>query len=284
MGLSHPIIDNNLYGLNEILCKYAGIPTANHKIFFEHGMIFGSLVQNQAKNSFVQQVLTYSDYRENYLSGLNKKILKIGHYIHYADDLIEESRLRDIKEKLGHVMLIFPSHSIKALMVKYDFTELLEQIKLLRKEFDTVIVCLYWKDVQLGRAKIYEDAGCKVVTAGHFYDKYFLPRLKSIINLSDATMSNNIGTHTGYCIYLNKPHYIYSQPIKVEPIIKSKMNDELSQRSSLDWDEYNKAKDRLVDTFRQFSHTITEQQYDLTSHVWGFDYIRNQQELKDILI
>lgn len=57
----------------------------------------------------------------------------------------------------------------------------------------------YIKQIQRISKKKYE-----VVTAGHYYDYNFLPRLRSIIETSDITMSNNLGSHLGQCIYLNK--------------------------------------------------------------------------------
>ena len=34
-----------------------------------------------------------------------------------------------------------------------------------------------------------------------------------MIKLADMTISNAVGTHIGYCIYLNRPHYIFSQSV-----------------------------------------------------------------------
>lgn len=75
------------------------------------------------------------------------------------------------------------------------------------------LIYLYWKDAVLGKDKEYMDNGFTIVTAGYQSDFRFLKRLKTFIKLSDFTMSNAVGTHVGYCVVLDKPHYIFSQKI-----------------------------------------------------------------------
>ena len=75
---------------------------------------------------------------------------------------------------------------------------------------------IYYKDILNNiYPKYFEDAGFKIVTAGNLYDINFLSRLKLIIQLADFTASTSIGTHTGYCVYLNKPHFLIKQKIKI---------------------------------------------------------------------
>lgn len=282
LGLSHPIIDNNLYGLHEVLCEYGQMKTVSHKIFFEHGVVFGSLVQKHALTSFANKILTFSEYREQYVNKYDKKVIKIGPYIHYADYIVSDAKFAEMRHKLGRVLLVFPSHSIKSLKKEYDLDSFLAKIKECAKGFDNVIVCLYWKDIQLGRARIYEDAGFLVMTAGHFHDKYFLHRLKTIIGLSDMTMSNDIGTHLGYCIYLGKPHYIFGQDVKLEAL-NAKMNTEISQRSEDDWKSYYDVKDDIVQVFNVMENDISSTQYDMVAKIWGLNEILSREQIRNCL-
>jgi len=283
IGLSHPIIDNNLYGLHEVLCNYGNLKTVRHKVFFEHGMIFGSLVQPHAITSFANEILTFSVYREDYIKKHGKKVIKIGPYIHYAEPLIDDLKNEELKKQLGKVLLVFPSHSIKSLKKEFDFKAFLTRIHECRKGFDNVLVCLYWKDVQLGHGKVYEDAGFRVVTAGHFYDKYFLSRLKTIIELSDMTMSNDIGTHLGYCVYLKKPHYIFGQDVKLEVLNEEKMKAEISQRSEEDWKAYYDVKHAFIDAFSTFECSLNEKQNAIVAELWGVDEILNRKQINEVL-
>lgn len=57
-----------------------------------------------------------------------------------------------------------------------------------------------------------------MTTAGHQLDINFLNRLKTIILLSDYTCSNSIGTHTGYCVYLGKPHLVINPVQTLEEV------------------------------------------------------------------
>lgn len=282
LGANHPIIDNNLYGLNDVLKSYGGLSEINHRIFFEHGLVFGGYVQKHIIDSFAQSVLTFSDYRENYLRKTSKAIIKIGPYIHYASPLLSEHQFREVKNEMGRVLLVFPSHSIKVLSAEFDIQEFIEHIQLMKRQYDNVIVSLYWKDIELGKAIPYVNAGFKVMTAGHINDRYFLPRLKSIISLADMTMSNEIGTHVGYCIYMKKPHYIYKQHTEKKSI-HQEAHVESGQRSGKEMDQLQAAKDLLSSNFSKFEETITTEQLRIINEIWGLDHVKSSEEIKKAL-
>ena len=84
-----------------------------------------------------------------------------------------------------------------------------------------------------------------VVTAGYIMDPLFLSRLKSIIQLSDLTMSNNVGTHLGYCIYLNKPHWIVRQKIGNTSHNQKHLERELNQREIHEKASYESEIDKI---------------------------------------
>ena len=80
---------------------------------------------------------------------------------------------------------------------------------------------LYYQDILNGDAAIFEDAGFVVVTCGYREDCHFLERQRTLIKLADFTMSNSIGTHVGYCVYMGKPHYSFKQWYEYDIVLHS---------------------------------------------------------------
>lgn len=150
-------------------------------------------------------------FLEKYLP--NKKIISLGLYIKYADRIISDEDFDKIKKELGRVLLVFPYHSTGGFSCKFEPTLLLSEIRKHKLEFDTVIVCMYWYDITKGHEEVFLREGYRVVTAGNIFDYYFLPRLRTIIELSDMTMSNAIGTHIAFTTCFNKPHYIVHEKL-----------------------------------------------------------------------
>jgi hypothetical protein len=189
-----------------------------------------------------------------------------------------------MKQDLGRVLLVFPSHSIGAVSVEYDQQEFCKEIENRKVGYDTVLVCMYWKDAQNGDHSLYEKMGYKLTTAGHRDDVYFLNRLKSIIMLSDMVISNSLGTHLGYSLFLGKPNYLFKQNMSLvaksqsgHTLIKNYYDPGLTTTK-------NRDSQMLYDAFNTFEERITDAQYELTNYIWGFDCVKTQEELKAILL
>ena len=211
----------------------------------------------------------------------------IGPHIAYAKHVYTRKKIVEEKKRLGKNLLVFPAHSIQGLDAKYDFEDFINEIKLIGKDFDSIRICLFWKDILEGKYKKYLDDEFELVTAGNFYDPLFLSRLKTIIETSTITMSNSLGTHLGYCIFMNKPHYIYSSEVKLE---KSKTDGEkisnhqykFSQqfKESLENDENI---NDLIQEFSTYQETISKKQYELINFYWGIDQIKSKQEIRELI-
>lgn len=268
--------DCNLYGLHYILSNFANKPI-NSRISCEHGFIFGSYVlKGFLKNPYLNKVITFSDYREQVLAEKGFKSIKIGPYIHYADPLLSSEHFIKLKQSLGKTLLVFPCHSGDTVTLNFNNDSFISFIESIKSDFDTVLVCMYWKDIQMGRDLFYLNKGYKVVTAGHIYDTYFLPRLKTIINLADMTISNDIGTHIGYCIYLDKPHYIYNQPIEFD---ESKSKIEITNRSADEWNEFHTFRENLKTLFGNYSMKISAGQKTEIEKLFGFNHIVDKETM-----
>ena len=118
---------------------------------------------------------------------------------------------------------------------------------------------LYYDILYTNYASLYEEAGFVITTAGHRYDLNFISRLKSIIELADATASNAFGTNIGFSIYLKNPFlYIHSDSIVSD----------------------NSMVSEVLTSFKDYNLKITEQQYSVVSKYWGFDSIKTPDQIK----
>lgn len=281
------VIDNNLYGIAFALKKYAGIDVSKSlDAYIEHGVFFGNLVRQEQKIWNVSQNITFSHVREGHLlnSNIGKKILPIGPFIHYADSLLNEVELNNLKERLGRVLLVFPSHSIIGVDSSFSLYCFIDEIEKIRKNFDTVLISLYWVDVLKPKiVQMYEDKGYKIVTSGHRYDLYFLSRQKSLIQLADMTMSNSVGTHVGYCVFLNKPHYIFQQRISNVGLNKKlqKHFDAVRNEEQLLSEEME--KDEVVSQFSTYQEFISKEQKNVVDKFWGSSLVKKPQDLYNVL-
>ena len=283
-GYFHPNGDIQLYGFYHVLLQYIRKKRLPINIAQEHGFIFSSFVHKHFGSA--DKILTFSNYREKFIRNEYplKKIIKIGPYIHYANAILNEKNYSDVKQKLGKILLVFPFHSIDGVLSDFDIKEFLKIIEEKRKGFDSVIVCLYFKDIQLGRANEYIEKGYKITTAGHINDACFLNRLKSIIELSDYIISNGVGSHIVYGLYLNKRVELFRQ--------KTIFRDEDGQENNENklamveigkhWDEYDLIQDVLFAILD--GDVLSNENNDYLNDLFGFKYIQTSEELYHSLI
>ena len=277
------VIDNNFYGLSHCLKKYMGwnISTSLDATI-EHGVFFGNLVREDDRLYSVKSIVTFGSRRVKHLEsgGINKEIIPIGPYIHYAQSILPQDEFQRVKRELGRVLLVFPSHGIIGVDANFNNDSFINEIERVKRDFDTVLVSLYWTDVsnQLLVSK-YEDLGYRIVTSGHRFDLNFLSRQRSIIELADYTISNKLGTHVGYCIYLNKPHYIFSQ--KVEYVAQSRqLSKHLEASRSIDQHTtYLEELEEVTSFFNEDLRAITDEQMKIVEEIWGLSRVKTPEEL-----
>ena len=273
--------DSNFYGIYHSLKEYSGVSRISNSI--EHGLYLGNYVPFASHLRTTKAIITFSDNRKKHLlkAKVNKPIYKIGPYIHYAKLPVSESEFIKLKESLGKTLLLFPSHSITNFNVRMDVFELIKKVENLALNYDSILVCLYYKDILNDHyLQHFKKNKFRIVTAGHKYDINFLSRLKLIIKLADFTVSNTVGTHTGYCVYLNKPHFIIEQEVQLTgenntEIIDYRVKEEL--------DSLSKEKKEIFKEFIIYSPLITEKQKEVIDKYWGISSIKQPNFLFDIL-
>lgn len=283
---------NQWYGLGRALKRYAGLDGERTRMhaYVEHGLFFGSTVLGEEHLYPVSHIVTFGDRREQWLreAGITKGIMKVGPMIHYAPPLgaDEAERLAQCKRELGRVLLFFPSHSIKEEIVRpVDVPRLIGQIRELGRGFDTVLISVFWKDMeQTDLVQAYRAAGFHLVTSGYKLDRYFLSRQRFLIQLADATASNSVGTHIGYCVHLDRPHTLIDTEYRVEAAgLLSQHWAHLgdTDRSRAIWLEET---EEVASHFRHASGSISAAQRAVVDKYWGTSYVRTRDEMRDFIL
>lgn len=210
---------NAYFGLEVALQEYCGWRKPI-KAKIEHGLFLGSYVNDfEASLSGLPALMTFGPVRASRIHATSDiPVIQLGPYIQYVRPYVSAEELAKLQRDLGKVLLVFPTHSINDVALELDIAELKEKADDIAKRngVDTVLYCLFFNEVNHGMATVFENLGCRVVCAGHRMDPDFLPRLRSLIELSQITASNSIGTHIGYCAALNRRHILFSSYSRLE--------------------------------------------------------------------
>lgn len=281
------VIDNNMYGQAYVLRQYMNY---HHPLnaYIEHGLFWGGMIHADEYHWHVPTYITFSPLRKAdiLVKGIQKKVVPIGPYIHYAQSLFGEEELAKLKRKLGKVLLVFPSKSIPHIRSAFDADAFVQEVDRVAQDFDTVLVSLYYLDAaRPENIQLYQTKGWHIVTAGHKYDQFFLNRQRSFIELADATLSNEVGTHVGYCIHLNKPHYLFQQKLERIGSSAAELQRELQLYDAEEDARRNAEKEEVARAFA-FNHSfaITPEQRQVVNKYWGSSSVMDANSMREALL
>lgn len=274
---------NNTFGILKVLEKYCDKRSLK-SLAIEHGFYLGDFCYDREIK--YPNIITMSENRKKILEKKNKKlkVIEIGPYIHYAKSYYSEEEIKKLKSKYGKILLAFPSHSLDSLNIQGNF--FIEKIEEIKQDYDTVFVCLFYVDIQNGQYQKYLEKGYKIVTAGHRYDIKFLERLRSIIELSDYTVSNSFGTHVIYCTHLKKFHSIFEEKLVYKgnlnfssKIIKKVLKEALRSDELLI--EQKKKIRKYYSLYpNKYSPSYLKKELD---YLFGFSKVKSEKEIKKII-
>lgn len=268
--------DSNYYGYVRALKCYAGVDKVEAAL--EHGIYLGNRITTAEGYRTTKKVIAMSENRvESFrVHNINKPIVAIGPYIHYAEPLLKPTQFCDLKKSLGKVLLVMPVHAAKGFHVTFSHQVLINFIQSIQAEYQTIIVCVHFRDILNNPQFVapYLEKGYRIVCAGNEYDYNFVRRLKSIIMLADYVVSNSHGTNTGFCTYMGKPQTI----VHDESLVK--IHNSYTA-------EVQRIRDEQVleieSAFANYSLTITDEQKRIVDKYWGLSLIKTPQELYSII-
>ena len=275
------IPQNSYYGHEQWLKSYSGFKKSIRALI-EHGMFFKCETDKIGWDVEWEtgSIITFGDARFEALSKLypDYNIIRIGPRIHYAP--VDDDYLKELRSKIdanGRTMVLYPSHSLEKYKSNYNIDGFLNDALMFAKEngIINILVSLHPSDLLHGYDKEYKIRDSKLipVTGGADQQK-FLPRLKAILSIADITYSNNVGTHTGYSIYMNKPHIIN---------IKSDSNDQDKPefgKFTYSITDFQEEKNQFIKAFSgRDLWTITSEQRELIDYYFGISYIKTKEQM-----
>lgn len=263
---------NEFYGHATLLKAYADLPpNRSLKAVVEHGPpTAGRSLWDFDIQSRLPVVLCASARRAREFAErlpAHKEALPIGPGLAYLP-----GGLNAPVEPGERRLLVFPLHSSHHFTVDFDVDAFGAAVEHEAAGFDSVEVCLYWRDVLRGEASHYRERGFVCSTAGHMFDPEFLPRFRSTVGRATAVVTNGIGTHLLYAVLLGRPTWLIGEMAR-DPRV-----------GFLELDRDLAAFDEFVTAFEQREDAVTPRQRALVADFAGIEHVREPEELCEILV
>lgn len=278
------IPQNVCYGHERFIREYAHYDDDIYAVI-EHGLFFGDIIKGSypfPQEAEIGSFLTFGEYRRKLLQDYypDKQVFPIGPYIEYAttDQAFLQKLNQEKHEADAPTLTLFPAHGIPEFERGFNHEVLAENTMRIAQQhgYSNVFVCLHPHDFVDKRKEPYVKLGAIPISCG-YSDDTFLSRQKAIFEVSDLTLSNDLGTHIGYSLALDVPHRII-EPVAghaVDTTLKD-LNIEAMRAQREDFYEvfgYNTTMDL----------NTTQAQLDMANYYWGLDSARSPSELYRIL-
>jgi hypothetical protein len=281
---------NEVYGFSYILKKYAGYKDDYMlKFIATHGVRYRNLTGSGFSWEFDQNapmIFTNSDFAIEIVEKFIDKTVKVipgSLQILYANRHLNHEQFASEKLKLGKNLLVFPAHTSSSTNPFYDFSNFINEIQNIRKNynFNSVTICLYFRDIARGFDKKYFGYNFNITCAGHISDCNFFPRLRTIIELSDVVMANSDTSAMWYSLSLGKPFYFWN-------------DDSMRYENSVhiddpefgnNWYKLHKESEEITEirkTFSEYTEYITEDQKILIDRYCDTKHLKSPEEMRKI--
>ena len=263
---------NKYYGMNHILKRYSnyeGVINAS----IEHG--FCMLDSSNISSHFESNVPVYlvpSVQRAEFLKDkIDKIIIPIGPIIHYAKNLYGEYALKSTKKELGKTLVVYPLHNIENMCYLEDRRRFIEHVKTIveKYEFNTVLVSIYFIDLERGAHLAYQKEGWNIVSAGRRLNYDYMDCVRTILSLADYSIFQSYTSALGYCGYMGIPFSIYSADLQADFGGKT----EYGTLGPMD-----RMKEFEI-MFSEYSPSFSQKQNEFCSYWHGYDCVRSEEEL-----
>jgi len=281
---------NEVYGFSYVLKKYAGYnDNYKLKLIASHGVRYRKFTGVGFSWEFAQNapmIFTNSDFAVELIKDFVDKGVKIipgSLQILYADKIIDNKIFKNEKQKLGKNLLIFPAHTDGISHSLYDFNNFINEIERIKLKycFDSITICLFWRDIARGIDNYFLSPNFKITCAGHISDCFFLSRLRTIIELSDVVMGNSDTSAMWYSLALGKPFYYWNDN-------SLKYNNTVCHTDiqfDVGWYELHKKNEEIIEIqklFSVFSEKITDEQKKLIDKYCDIKNFKSRNEIRDI--
>ena len=184
---------NTWYGSARVIRQYAHwhwpLP-----LIVPHGVCLSSSFVWQAEiQSKLTSVYGFPDYRSVAYAG--QSLLRL---VQGASPWLYLLRMKKRRKEKTIGILAFPAHSTHHVRVTSDDEAYACHLAGMKKGRDSVAVCMYWRDIQLGRHTTFLRKGLRVLSAGHIFDSMFFERMLNILKHTEEVHSPALGSHLFY--------------------------------------------------------------------------------------
>lgn len=263
----------SFYGYYDSLFEYAGLEKTRQVLIpsFEHGVRFGEAKWKYKFNSISYACQGPKRVHEIHDVDPMKPVFVLGPYIHYASSYYTEEKLQELKENYGRTLLVFPSHTCEDNQATRNENSFVEIVKnKYMSDYDTLLVCMYWNDVNDPVVEAFEKIGAKFVSAGFRGDTNFIRRLKTLLYLADDVVVNDIGTNIGFAKYMGCNVYL--------EVNKQVNSDEVFMQN------LSTFKRAFSSNNKEFTEEQKQEQQILYDEYWGGEkFLLTPMEIKNIL-
>ena len=264
--------ESRMYGIHSSLFKFI----TDRNIYFpstEHGLILHNSNWSDTRDTSRASCITLGPFRKNILRRYySTPIFCVGPYIAYASPILSVEEFTKEKAILGKNLLVFPTHGTDDADISYSSSCFIKKLHKLAADYNSVSVCCYWWNLDDPLISILKKEGYNILCAGYREDPLFLSRLRSIIELSDFVIGDNVGTHIGYCLNLNKPFSLF------------RSNTKKVERTDLGTDDsmFVQKHTHIIEEAFINASSITPEQISIYNDYWGGHCIKTPKEISSI--
>lgn len=261
------------YGHADALKRHAGLPSrARPKVAIAHGVGSGHVWDVDA-SARVPTYLCASPHQARRYSEIasgDRVAEPIGPMILYAQAPPEPPSARRL--------VAFPAHSTHHVDAIYDVGRFADRLDEVRREWDEVQVCVYWRDVLRGAHRAYIERGFECVTAGHIYDRRFLDRLRKTLAGATSVISNEVGSFLFYAVAMGRPVWVVDDQVRYRAESAAVL-----RRDQADQDEWAVLSETFRAAFAVERAEPTLEQIALVEEHSGVSHHREPAEMRELL-
>ena len=268
------MFSNHFYGYSYTMKKYSGYKKTI-KTPMEHAPALESDDMLEYKIEDAVSLIVNSKQRVDYLKKkITKPIWAIGPSVYYSESIFDEFDVEAIKEQFGKTLLVYPLHDIEDDHYIQDTEQFIRYIKDIKKRYNykTVIVSMFFVDIERGRHFAYLDEGWRILSAGRRENYDFNIIMKSIIQLADYAIFQAYASAIGYCIYYDVPVTIYHQDVLFKERDKQGYGTDNGMK--------NDTMSQFEKMFSEYNEIISEEQRKFCEYWYGYLDIRTPEEIK----
>jgi len=264
---------NAFYGNSSIIKDYVGLPQ-NYPlpVVVPHGATYSSTyVWEEEITSRPKVVWAWTERRAAIHHAKSKKIQELNAMpFVYLMHMLGKPKTK----KQGTVFFL-ADHSTEHIHGHTNYEAIITRLNKLPAKYQPVTVSLYFVDYnRLG--KLFQDAGFKVVSPGHYYDPNYLYRFYHLYSQYKYATANSILSGIIYLTELGCPFFFLS-----DNIITKFTHDHLARMpSQLVIDTHKK---RLGTVYGESYDKPTELQIRTANHYLGKKYFKSPEQLRQDL-